>query len=600
MVDYTEVARQDPDEEGAGVSGSVSSEDFPTSFTRGQKRRQNALCPRSYVLRRRFTLAGVMGLFLLAATIATLELGRRRGHLASSFGVDDCEGGCKNGPLTVTTWNMAAINNNPFEYWITYDDDPRYEEIMVDVEKFLEEPGERDIAVKDVFKPKEFEKLKAKMAEVGWPDITDYWKNELKNRKIISEFMKDPLLGSKRLISMPDRVTNTINVVDSDEPVCRPTVINMYSEDLSNLDTWFDKWITFMFEDSVRIPISETESEETVPYKMLQPISKAKYPDITEDEAARSLPIQTLCGAIFDAILVHMMNTIVEPPVWQGLKKKMVENLNKQKVPHTVEILKRSYSGSDIIALQEVSSSFVITAQHEFADHYHVVPPSEIDASRDQNSILLLSKARFPNGATSEITDLVHKSFPEGVKVPVATGDILAVTAMDASGNDYVIASFHGDTNGLATIPVVDAILQTMASTNFLANHKLIFGMDANTYQHGEPGKKQDVLEFASHFVSKGLSSCWGDRPNPENYTTFNARTYLQPQLNKACKSSEKREKGDVNPKDFILFANEQFEVVLTLKDNTGDKKYIEDMAFPTLNFPSDHGILSTVLKERE
>mmetsp|Transcript_5217 Transcript_5217/g.7605 ORF Transcript_5217/g.7605 Transcript_5217/m.7605 type:complete len:115 (+) Transcript_5217:349-693(+) len=68
---------------------------------------------------------------------------------------------------------------------------------MVDVEKFLEEPGERDIAVKDVFKPKEFEKLKAKMAEVGWPDITDYWKNELKNRKIISEFMKDPLLGFK-------------------------------------------------------------------------------------------------------------------------------------------------------------------------------------------------------------------------------------------------------------------------------------------------------------------------------------------------------------------------------------------------------------------
>jgi len=235
-----------------------------------------------------------------------------------------------------------------------------------------------------------------------------------------------------------------------------------------------------------------------------------------------------------------------------------------------------------------------------FADHYHVVPPSEIDASRDQNSILLLSKARFPNGATSEITDLVHKSFPEGVKVPVATGDILAVTAMDASGNDYVIASFHGDTNGLATIPVVDAILQTMASTNFLANHKLIFGMDANTYEHGEAGKKQDVLEFASHFVSKGLSSCWGDTPNPENYTTFNARTYLQTQLNKACKSSEKREMGDVNPKDFILFAKEQFEVVLTLKDNTGDKKYIEDMAFPTLNFPSDHGILSTVLKERE
>mmetsp|Transcript_37488 Transcript_37488/g.54858 ORF Transcript_37488/g.54858 Transcript_37488/m.54858 type:complete len:97 (-) Transcript_37488:201-491(-) len=67
-----------------------------------------------------------------------------------------------------------------------------------------------------------------------------------------------------------------------------------------------------------------------------------------------------------------------------------------------------------------------------------------------------------------------------------------------------------------------------MASTNFFwPTIKLIFGMDANTYEHGEAGKKQDVLEFASHFVSKGLSSCWGDTPNPENYTTFNARTYL-------------------------------------------------------------------------
>ena len=94
-----------------------------------------------------------------------------------------------------------------------------------------------------------------------------------------------------------------------------------------------------------------------------------------------------------------------------------------------------------------------------------------------------------------------------------------------------------------------------------------------------------------------GLTSCWGDVPNPKNYTTYNARTYLQPQLNKACKSTEKRKKGDVNPKDFILFPKSDFKVVQTWKDNTGEKKYIEDMAFPTLEFPSDHGILATVIE---
>jgi hypothetical protein len=54
-----------------------------------------------------------------------------------------------------------------------------------------------------------------------------------------------------------------------------------------------------------------------------------------------------------------------------------------------------------------------------------------------------------------------------------------------------------------------------------------------------------------------------------------------------------------VNPKDFILFGQNDFDVVQTWKDNTGKKEYIEDMAFPTLRFPSDHGILATVLKPK-
>ena len=56
--------------------------------------------------------------------------------------------------------------------------------------------------------------------------------------------------------------------------------------------------------------------------------------------------------------------------------------------------------------------------------------------------------------------------------------------------------------------------------------------------------------------------------------------------------------KGDKNPKDFILFFTADYEVVSTTKDNTGNRKYIENMVFPTLTFPSDHGITSTVLKE--
>lgn len=65
----------------------------------------------------------------------------------------------------------------------------------------------------------------------------------------------------------------------------------------------------------------------------------------------------------------------------------------------------------------------------------------------------------------------------------------------------------------------------------------------------------------------------------------------MQPRLNKACKKSDKRSNGDVNPKDFILFGKDDFEVVSLWKDNAGDKVYLEETASLTMSFPSDYGM---------
>ena len=166
-------------------------------------------------------------------------------------------------------------------------------------------------------------------------------------------------MGSKRLASMPDRITNTLNVEGGEGQVYRPTVINMYAGDLSTLDKWWGAWEKFMFDDKLRIK-GKKGVDERIPYEMLQPIKKAKYPEITSEEEKDSLPLQTMCGAIFDAILVHMMNTVSPPSVWQELKKTMVENLNKKKVPHTMSILEDEYINSDIITLQEVWGHLLI------------------------------------------------------------------------------------------------------------------------------------------------------------------------------------------------------------------------------------------------
>jgi len=84
-----------------------------------------------------------------------------------------------------------------------------------------------------------------------------------------------------------------------------------------------------------------------------------------------------------------------------------------------------------------------------------------------------------------------------------------------------------------------------------------------------------------------------------KRFSTFNARTYLQPQLNKAVAFADRYTDINVdrNPKDFVLFTKRDFQLVSTNRDNTGGKKYVDDMMFPTLKFPSDHAVTSATLR---
>jgi hypothetical protein len=123
----------------------------------------------------------------------------------------------------------------------------------------------------------------------------------------------------------------------------------------------------------------------------------------------------------------------------------MVDNLNRQKVPHTLDILENVYGTSDIITLQEVSASFITQAENRaLGDKYWIVAPNELDPVRDQNSVIFLSRETFPSGPKAEITSIVEDSFETGVDVPIAKGDILAITATDRDNIRFVIASFHG------------------------------------------------------------------------------------------------------------------------------------------------------------
>jgi hypothetical protein len=210
--------------------------------------------------------------------------------------------------LRTATWNIAAVNNNPFEFWITHDD-PDYQALMTGVQSFISSPGERDVPISEVFPAHRFGALQSLMSAQGWSGldkVESFWRDDLSTRPIVSGFMKDKSLGDKRLASMPDRVTNAIDTADGSR-VFRPSVISCYAGDLSTQEAWWQAWSTFMFHTPLSLPAKAAGGPpvQAVPAALLGPIQRSKYPAVTEEEEAISVPLQTLCAAVFDAILVR-------------------------------------------------------------------------------------------------------------------------------------------------------------------------------------------------------------------------------------------------------------------------------------------------------
>lgn len=221
-----------------------------------------------------------------------------------------------------------------------------------------------------------FAELKKEMKDAGTSEkdleqVEKRWKEEYTTRNIISGFIKDKTIGSKRLASMPDRITNTINTQGGHTKM-RPTVVNCFGGEMGDIGGWWKEWKEFMFH--TEISLVGAKSKKT-PFQMLVPIKHAKYPAITPEEEKISIPLQTMSLAIFDAALTHMMNTVGKP-TWQRLRKELCSSLNLKKDEQILSILSSQYGNSDIVFLQETSSAFANKAQTSAAlAKYEVLSP---------------------------------------------------------------------------------------------------------------------------------------------------------------------------------------------------------------------------------
>jgi hypothetical protein len=526
-------------------------------------------------------------------------------------------------PLRTASWNLAAVNNNPFEYWITMED-PAYGKMLADVEALVQVPGAADVPIGMIFTDQMFDELAACFAARGWGDhadaIAEAWAG-FKDRPIVSGFLKDGELGKKRLTSMPDRTTNTLATVAG--PAFRPTVINCFEGKMDSVEEWWGHWKRFMFEDAMEM----TPGVSKVGADLLAPIKRSKYPALTEAEEAICMPLQTLCLALFDAVQLHVVRTVA-PDSWQTTRNQIADALNRRKKPITAGVLANpAYDGTEVWFLQECQAAFIETELRNtggngttaaLAQRYDTVAPQTLSKA-NQNSALLLSKERFDVSTLKDLTALATAAMMAGdddgerkgekkkKKSAVSDGDLLLV-AVSEKGEEgaerFAFCSFHGDTNGLATIPVLRAVVaavkQEEAETGVA--HTLVCGMDANVYANAsnpKPGKMQGCAEFGAAAVALGLTTATGDEPDQSITTSASARTFLQPQLHKAVTAAEIASDADTHPKDHILFPKGRFPGTEGMtRDNTGEGRYDAGIVLlPTLAFPSDHCLVRAHLK---
>jgi len=460
--------------------------------------------------------------------------------------------------LSTLTFNVSGINLNPFEFWSDMND-PEYVSFMVAFEQSVSNMDD-DTPVSEIFTPQMFDELEFEMNKLNWVGVSEtrlVYESDFSKRTIISGFLKDNLIGEKRLVSFPDRYTNTINV-NGKTPVCRPTLVNQHITNFTNLNEWFHEWKIFMFDTKL--------DNGKSPCTLLNIIKKNKYPDITEEEERISLPLQTLCLAIFDAILVHLAySTRID---WYRIKIKLLDSLIRNKVPRLVEILSNTYADFDVMFLQECSSTFIRMLSESSLGETHTITshPAE-NNSRNQASVVVTKNSVFTN--VCDVTDLIQCSSG------LAEGDLLPVLATHKSGRQLLLCSFHGDSEGRHTIPALNDVNRLSLSLCT----GLVFGLDANTTSNTLDAFQKVTDEY-------NLANSWKNEPRA---TTCNARTSLQPQFHKAVKLENLQREASKHPKDHIIGT---FCVADPCgRDNTGNKEFI-DQPFPSSVFPSDHAIV--------
>jgi hypothetical protein len=404
--------------------------------------------------------------------------------------------------------------------------------------------------------------------------------HDLQPQRVVSDILKNPALGKKRLISGPDRCLPHRPAV---------TAIGQSSQDASAFRSpaaWLDAWLDHVFgvRDTLGVPVRAAK------WKNVKPLSRDQYPHLSPEEAAASIPLQLLHLLVFDAIILHAVHFCPEPLEWRKLRQNNRHATAFRPAAAVSNILAQD---TDVVCIQEAGGPMGDHIAHEVDVHYWVVT----DKRHAPGQMILLRKTLFPEPPMDPNRrpvgpNGIYAHVPGLLAVPVK----LPHAGFGAQPTHFWVGSFHGDSDGLATDAAMD-LLHKLAG-----DAPVVAGVDANCKRApftGAPASMYTVDDFQETLKDLGLRTVSGCRD-----TTFKGRTMLQPQLHKAVpvKTNGRGELDldldnfDVNPKDHVVCSAAHFCAkpgnVWTVA--TGGLS-LRGM-IPTTTFPFDHAMVCATL----
>ena len=367
--------------------------------------------------------------------------------------------------LRLVSWNMGSLDNSPFGHW--RGQGKNVLALMTAAHAVLLDPA-RDVRVGEIFTDSMWVELREEMRTLGWAGINEtdaLWRTELAHRPAYQGFVMGRSVAEKKLVAMADRYTNTLHTTDLREH-SRPSAVSCYSGNLSSVPQWWAAWRGFMFHNRLEVPRdgdespragiaklvsrnSQTSPGEAAPgaaeaaerhVSVAQPpaarlyvMRSARYPKISAFEEAISVALQALSLALFDAALVHLLNSVRAD--WQQVQRQVCRAVLATRQDAGLRILNGSYASADAIFLQETAPAFparlASSASTLARTHLALVPPPVPGRAEVQTAALLLRRGAFVVETVRDHTSTVLAALPSGLLDP---GDLLVAEASGIDG----------------------------------------------------------------------------------------------------------------------------------------------------------------------